>query len=99
MHSPHGQFNHWKQFILNHAMENRANKNTGKLLFMYIQWTGITSDLPIMHWAYVVFMYFLGCYKTVMQSSAVVHVHHGISHLSLVFFGIHTSSTLLGKYK
>ena len=46
MHSPHGQFNHWKQFILNHAIENTANKNTGKPLYMYIQWTGITSDLP-----------------------------------------------------
>ena len=50
---------------LYHAIENTANKNTGKLLFMYIQLTGITSDLPIVHWVYVVFMYFLGWYKTV----------------------------------
>ena len=74
----------------------------GFIRFYTMPWKSelrLPPDLPIMHWAYVVFMYFLGCYKTVMQSSAVVHVHHGISHLSLVFFGIHTSSTLLGKYK
>ena len=74
----------YQNLYLYHTIENTANYNTGKALYVL---EGIALGLPSVHFAYVALIvlaivFSMTWYKIVVQHSLVVY--HGISYLSLV---------------